>query len=282
MKTTTANFKMFEANRLDDLVEEKRSLTNYYQLQVFEFIWIKKGSGNFSIDFEKQEFTDNTFYCLLPGQIHRFEPKNELTGYRVAFSEDFLRTTNRAWPLPAVLNYIEQGEKLRVTNLSKSAQADIEEIIGKMLWEYNNDNQLKVDILHGLLKLLIAHFSDNLEMHHKNWAATQVYQLHDKFMATLEACYTKHKQVCDYAEELAISPSYLSEVVKRVSGYPASYHIQQRILLEAKRRAISENITMKKIAFDLGFDDPSTFSKFFKTCTGSTFSDFKLRHSKYV
>lgn len=96
-----------------------------------------------------------------------------------------------------------------------------------------------------------------------------------KFLSLLEKNYTQKRMVTDYAEELVVTPSYLNEVVKKISGFPASHHIQQRIVLEAKRQAAFSNVTMKEIAYNLGFDDTAHFSKFFKNASGMSFTDFK-------
>ena len=88
--------------------------------------------------------------------------------------------------------------------------------------------------------------------------------------------------VSDYAGELFISPSYLNEIVKRISGFTASHHIQQRIVLEAKRLAIYSGSSMKEIAYLLGFEDIAYFSKYFKTFSGTNFRDFKRSLSSAI
>ena len=80
--------------------------------------------------------------------------------------------------------------------------------------------------------------------------------------------------VCDYASVLSVSPNYLNRTVKKVSGYTASHHIQQQIVLEAKKQAIHYGVSMKEIAYQLGFDNPSHFSKFFKCNSGMNFTQF--------
>ena len=81
--------------------------------------------------------------------------------------------------------------------------------------------------------------------------------------------------VKEYADMLAVTPNYLNEMVKEVSGFTASHHIQQRIILEAKRKVIFEGDSLKEIAYGLGFWDPAHFSKFFKNSSGVNFTDFK-------
>ncbi|MCW3111245.1 MAG: helix-turn-helix protein, partial [Segetibacter sp.] len=65
------------------------------------------------------------------------------------------------------------------------------------------------------------------------------------------------------------------EIVKKTSGTPASDHIKHRIVLEAKRHAAYSDVSMKEIAYSLGFDDVAHFSKYFKNATGINFTDFK-------
>ena len=100
-------------------------------------------------------------------------------------------------------------------------------------------------------------------------------RLFNRFSAALDQQFRTMKQVAEYANELSVTPSYLTEVVKRISGYSASYHIQQRMVQEAKRLAIYDDANMKMVAYALGFDDLSHFSRFFKNAAGINFSQFK-------
>ena len=74
---------------------------------------------------------------------------------------------------------------------------------------------------------------------------------------------------------LSVSANYLNVTVKKVSGYPVSYHIQQQIIQEAKRQAVYTDKSMKEIAYQLGFEAITHFSKFFKKNEGSNFSLYR-------
>ena len=82
-------------------------------------------------------------------------------------------------------------------------------------------------------------------------------------------------QVKDYVGKLNVSPNYLNEVIKSVMGISAKEYIQNRIVLEAKRMVLFTQKSYKEIGFDLGFDDPSHFSKFFKINAGLSLVQFK-------
>lgn len=67
----------------------------------------------------------------------------------------------------------------------------------------------------------------------------------------------------------------MNDSVKKVTGQPASEHIKQRVVLEAKRKAFFGTTSAKEIAFDLGFEDEAHFSKYFKANTGQTFTEYR-------
>lgn len=95
------------------------------------------------------------------------------------------------------------------------------------------------------------------------------------FFFYLEKNYAIHKTVDHYAKLLCVSSKYLTNVIKSESGHPTSYHINQRIILEATKMIKNSGASMKVIAFALGFEDVAAFSKLFKRITGITFKEYK-------
>jgi len=91
----------------------------------------------------------------------------------------------------------------------------------------------------------------------------------------LDKHFKNEKMVSGYAGMLMVTPNYLNEIIKKTTGFSAGYHIRQRVVLEAKRLAKYSNMCMKEIAYSLDFADSAHFSKFFKTVTGTNFSDYK-------
>ena len=85
----------------------------------------------------------------------------------------------------------------------------------------------------------------------------------------------KAKTVDYYADKLCVSPKHLTNVIKLESGYPTSYHINQRIVFEAKRIVRTSGASLKQIAYELGYEDTAAFSKLFKRVTGENFSTYK-------
>ena len=95
------------------------------------------------------------------------------------------------------------------------------------------------------------------------------------FKTIVEKNYIRSHQVKYYADSLNVTPNYLNEVIKSSINVSAKDFIQNRLILEAKRMILFTEKSGKEIGFDLGFDDPSHFSKFFKSNTGQSLQDFK-------
>ncbi|MGH1518126.1 helix-turn-helix domain-containing protein [Chryseobacterium sp. JK1] len=101
------------------------------------------------------------------------------------------------------------------------------------------------------------------------------YSITRQFKKLIATHYKNTKQVQQYAELLTLTPLYLNEAVKDVTGSPASFWIQQKILWEARRMLFYTTMDVKQIAFELGYDDPIYFSRFFKKGTGKTALQFR-------
>ena len=97
------------------------------------------------------------------------------------------------------------------------------------------------------------------------------------FKKDIETHFKQMHKVHDYAEKQHLSSTYLNEVVKSESGISAKDMIQNRILREAKRLALYSDMSMKEIAWEIGFEDNAHFSKVFKKQQGETFSAFRER-----
>nr|WP_288808506.1 helix-turn-helix domain-containing protein [uncultured Sphingobacterium sp.] len=94
-------------------------------------------------------------------------------------------------------------------------------------------------------------------------------------MQLIYSGYKTERSVAFYADKLNISTNYLNVLTNRIFQISAPSLIQERILLEAKRLLKISNKSVKDIVFDQGFYDNVSFSKFFRSHTDMTPSQFK-------
>ena len=67
------------------------------------------------------------------------------------------------------------------------------------------------------------------------------------------------------AEQLNISAGYLSDMLRSLTGQNAQQHIHTRLIEKAKELLSTTNLTVSEVAYQLGFEHPQSFSKFFRT-----------------
>jgi AraC family transcriptional activator of pobA len=241
----------------------------------FVLVWVRSGSGIHLIDLDKYEIQPDTVYCLSPGQIHLLKASSDIDGCVISFSSEFLCLTEENYDLlfnSGLFNTFSQSPVIRITD---EIRTELEELQQKMLREYENFFLLRSEILRGYLKIFLIYLTRQYESTKKEPAHSRNIELVKNFFSSLEKHFITKKMVADYASEFAVTPNYLNEVVKKVTGFPASDHIKHRIVLEAKRHAAYSDVSMKEIAYSLGFDDIAHFSKYFKNATGINFTDFK-------
>ncbi|MDO6429582.1 helix-turn-helix transcriptional regulator [Flavitalea sp. BT771] len=246
--------------------------------ELFRIIWIKEGAGTLSVDMHTHTISSNCIYCIKPGQVMKFEPEGETDGYSLSFSPEFLAM---AGVHTEPLQYASFSHPLSPFSIVKVENSlEMLEVAEKMIREFSNAYPGKVEILRGLLKIFLVYLNRLQEEPQPTLSHLHQSGLASRFFSLLEKDFINRKMVSDYAQDLSVTPNYLNEIVKRASGFPASFHIRQRIILEAKRKAAYVRTSMKEIAYDLGFDDISHFSKYFKKASGISFSDFRKEISQ--
>lgn len=98
-----------------------------------------------------------------------------------------------------------------------------------------------------------------------------------KFALLLEGNFRQEHEVKFYAAALNKSPKTLSNVFALLKQPAPSVLIRNRIILEAKRYLHYTEKSAKEISYELGFESPAHFSRFFKIYSGTNISAFKSR-----
>ena len=87
--------------------------------------------------------------------------------------------------------------------------------------------------------------------------------------------YCQHK-IEWYAEQLCLTPKYLSTIIRRITGKSAAKWIDEVLVLHAKRLLYTRrDLTVQQVAYELGFKENATFCRFFKDQTGLRPSEYR-------
>lgn len=146
--------------------------------------------------------------------------------------------------------------------------------------EFQNKDNIQGEMLQMLLKRLIIKCTrlarvQTLGVTIANDSSETIRQ----FNVLVDEHYKSLKQVADYADLMFKSPKTLSNVFKKHGSKSPLQIIHERVAIEARRQLLKTNKAAKEIAYDLGFDDVSSFNKLFKKCTRLTPVEFRKQHN---
>jgi len=143
--------------------------------------------------------------------------------------------------------------------------------------EIKASDNIQNEILLALLKRLIIYVTRLARSGYAPVRKLQEEKFHTirKFNLLVEANFKTEHSVSFYAEQLYKSPKTLSNLFAVYNHKSPSQVIQERILIEAKRLLSYTDRPVKQITFELGFEDVSYFSNFFKKHTRSSPLDFR-------
>ncbi|ACU57763.1 helix-turn-helix domain-containing protein [Chitinophaga pinensis] len=256
----------------------KKGETPFFCVDMFLMIWILEGSVKIGVDTDAFHVSENVFFYVTPGQVFTMEIDEAAKGYAISFAKEYIELTDIRVAGLFRTSFFNQFNSIPIIYIWGDSIVAMESFADKMIQEYNNTLDLRSDILKGYLKIFMIYLCRQIKQNIQDiqdiyWSRKN--HLVKLFFTQVEKYYASKKMVKEYAEILAVSPGYLNGVVKEMSGRTASHHIQQRIVLEAKRRVLHDGFSLKETAYDLGFWDPAHFSKYFKNCSGINFTDFK-------
>lgn len=236
------------------------------------FFMLEKGNGMFEIDFQQYELTSSSVMYIQPYQVHR-----GLSLEDGVFSLLLISNENLHPEYLKILKEIAPAEPLKLHKETFSIASEISNLCIK-LYEKKDEklyHLLLKDSCNTLVAFIISQFlvqSKQLDKPSRSEIITKEFKL------LLEHEFFRIKSPNDYAEKLKISTVYLNECVKKVTGQTVSYHIQQRIILEAKRLLYHSSKSVKEIATELGYEDYSYFSRLFTKVSGISAVSFRNKN----
>lgn len=266
----------FGIETIEQWIEDNLHATNEIRCSNHQhkIIWFTTGSP---VGYDRTDAQAKKGYivCLNAVSRNKVFVDADSKGYIVSFTDDFLNIGELEFDLTCQSKLMHLFSKSAGIIVNDDLTNELKDLVTRMIIEFRNAFLFKTEILKRYLKIFLIYLTRQFEEMIQPVVKTRNTVLVQSFMSELDKSYRDKKMVAYYAEILFVTPNYLNEIVKKVTGYVASYHIRQRVVFEAKRMALYSDYTMKEIAYDLGFLDSAHFSKFFKSTTGSNFTDLK-------
>ncbi|WP_210521660.1 helix-turn-helix domain-containing protein [Hymenobacter terricola] len=215
-------------------------------------------------------------YFSSPGQLALAQVPAGAQGRVIRFTDEFIHLTGDDQDLLLLSLFHESGAGQGLAVPPEQAE-ELAFLLTSVQRQADSPALLRDALLRAYLKTLLICCLRLSQQQALTSAPPAQSGLFLRFRKLLEAHYTDWKSVAEYASQLHVTANHLSMAIRKETGRPASAHIRQRIMLEAQRLVSLRDVPLKEVAYQLGFEDVSHFSKLFKRTVGVTFSQFKER-----
>ena len=259
------------------LVNYPPEYTDIKWVQNFYSIGLKRNvSKKFNYGQQPYDFEEGVLALVSPQQVIHIEidpeAQAEPSGWLLLIHPDFLWKTALA---TKIHTYEFFGYAVNeALFLSEKEEQMMVEVFKNIQQEYqSNIDKFSHNIIITQIELLLNYTERFYERQFLTRRITN-----DKMLTRLETLLDQYfhsghllkkgiPTVQEIAEQLHLTPNYLSSLLKVLTGQSTQQHIHNRLIEKAKERLSTTDLSVSEIAYELGFEHPASFNKLFKQKT---------------
>lgn len=227
-----------------------------------------------NVDYGQTDFDDSKSYLYFDAPDSRLEWDLEkpMTGYNIFISPKIFDKYAKGYSFRNYAShealFVKDDEKVILLDLFKKA-----------LSEYNKD-QFSKEIVTSYANLILSYIQKYYQRQFETRSVLYNKVVAD-FYKNIEAFFEQNKDIkklptVSYFANLSnLSANYFGDLIKHFTGNSAQHHIQQHLLQNAKQKLRQSDLSISEIAYSLGFDYPTYFTRFFKKEAGITPTVFR-------
>jgi AraC family transcriptional activator of pobA len=246
---------------------------------IFDFYCISvKRNLNTHIKYGQQDcdFDEGVLFCMAPGQVWSVEVNQEAdnhpSGWMIIIHPDFLWNTTLAKTIKqykyfdysvSEALYLSDKEETMVTGIARNIEQEY----------HSNIDKFSQSVIIAQLEVILTYaerFYQRQFITRKissNYILSRVDEILSDYFNSEALIKKETSPVVYIADLLNLSPGYLSELLKSLTGQNTQQHIHNKLIEKAKERLSCSNLSVSEIAYELGFEHLQSFSKLFKAKT---------------
>lgn len=239
-----------------------------------QLIWFGKGNHQFMIDSVKYTFQENDIVFLT--EFHKVEVLALGDAKVLRFNRAFFCILDHDSEVGCKGLLFFGASQVPVISLSEIDTNRFELLWNAFIAEIQTEDVLQLEMLQMMLKrvmiLCTRLYKEQTDLSKIDSPSSDLVR---EFNFLVEKHFREKHSVTEYAELLFKSPKTLSNLFAKLSDKTPLQFIQERILLEAKRLLAYTDKPVKEIAYELGYDDVQSFSRFFRSQQGQSPTEFR-------
>lgn len=239
--------------------------------------------GWLTIDYNNKQFTltKNDIYPYAPGMPLRIVAASD--GYKgICLLADETFTLRSSYMHDAIraayFSLVELTEpKLQLQPDDASHLADLMRLVIHYQSVSHPQRDECLRLLYNLFLIDLTATQESSIRQHR--FPKRVEEIYLDFLRLLSQHYAEHRDIAFYAAELSITTTYLSRIVRQVSGRTVMEYIDQMLLTEAVWLLQTTTLSVAQIADWLHFAETASFARFFRRLKGCTPKEYRNFHS---
>jgi AraC-like DNA-binding protein len=236
-------------------------------------IYLTDGEARMKIGTEQVMIGKGAMLFVPAGQVFSFEQHDINKGYICAFHDEMLLESPGNGKLLQEFTFLSLWAN-PVVQPDKQTSGYILQLLKRMYKEYGSNGLERIDILRAYCRAMLCEVKGVYQPYAYNRENAGIHILR-RFRELLASRSGELHRVSEYAALLHVSPNHLNKAVKSASGKSPTQWIDDTILTEAKILLWQTELSINEIAAELGFEDPSYFSRLFKKYERVTPSDYR-------
>ena len=238
-----------------------------------QILWVASGPAEVALDDAREQCQGPVAVVIPAGVVHAFRFSRDTDGRVLTFNpaaviEGDVPATGQA------LRELFAGPRVLHFEASAAAAHRIGTLFEDLSEEFASADAAGSPVPLWLARAIIWRLAQQGAIQTRR-ARGGGQALFTRFMVLVEAHHREHWSIARYADQLGLTPERLNRLTRAETGKAALELVHARLAREACRRLTYIAAPISKLAFELGFEDPAYFCRFFKRRTGRNPRDYR-------
>lgn len=239
-----------------------------HRINFYAIVWFKADGETHFIDFEPYPIKKNMVYLIGKDQVHSIPAPVMPQARTIVFSSSFFERIEEPFIRQLFIPFHNAG--IQIPAAMTQPLTDLFQLI---LLEEKAAADTTLLLKYTSALLIHLHRINQQTIPSESSSDTRLFKLYQ----LVAEHFKDNRSAVFYASQIGLTTKRINELLRQRSGITINGLINQLLLLEAKRELFHNHLSIKQIAYNLGFSDQSYFARFFKKHAGITPEQFKSR-----
>lgn len=271
----------FSISKIEDLLKSKfiDVITKNHKVNSYILMCITESIGRHSIDYTDYNFSKGTILAIRKDKVHHFYKNKKVKGVFLTFKEEFINSYLNQREVAKTVQMFNELLVSPKTQLNENEFNDAFYLLKQIEIEFKEkSDEHSLKIIRSLIHVFITLIHRVKSKGFNKVQLSNYLKEFLKFQNLLENNYQKSKNVHYYASLLGFSTKKLNAIVKYIANKPVKSFIDDLVIVKAKNFLLHSNLSVKEIAFKLGFKDPTNLYKYFRKHTQFTPEAYRKKY----